>query len=119
MAPGGQAGGSGSPGSPREGLRDWIRSACRFAADRTDFRRCRLAAPGAERAAVGRRGDSPPAGRGGLPRSCDSAAPPSGEKGDPPGAVTAPPPAGRGGLPPGAVTAQPPPAGRRGIPREL
>ncbi|TFK03815.1 hypothetical protein DR999_PMT13845 [Platysternon megacephalum] len=39
MALGGQAGGSGSPGSPREGLRDWIRSACRFAADRNDFRR--------------------------------------------------------------------------------
>ncbi|XP_034623220.1 mitochondrial import receptor subunit TOM6 homolog [Trachemys scripta elegans] len=39
MAPGGQAGGSGSPGSRREGLRDWIRSACRFAADRNDFRR--------------------------------------------------------------------------------
>uniref|UniRef100_A0A8C5EXI7 TOM6 protein n=2 Tax=Gopherus TaxID=38771 RepID=A0A8C5EXI7_9SAUR len=39
MAPGGQAGGSGSPGSPREGLRDWVRSACRFAADRSDFRR--------------------------------------------------------------------------------
>ncbi|KAM9169806.1 mitochondrial import receptor subunit TOM6 homolog [Pangshura tecta] len=40
MAPGGQAGGSSSsPGSPREGLRDWIRRASRFAADRTDFRR--------------------------------------------------------------------------------
>uniref|UniRef100_A0A674IC75 Uncharacterized protein n=1 Tax=Terrapene triunguis TaxID=2587831 RepID=A0A674IC75_9SAUR len=35
---GASAPGSGSPGSPREGLRDWIRSAWRFAADRNDFR---------------------------------------------------------------------------------
>ncbi|XP_038236215.1 mitochondrial import receptor subunit TOM6 homolog [Dermochelys coriacea] len=40
MASGGQAGGGGGgPGSPPEGLRDWVRSACRFAADRSDFRR--------------------------------------------------------------------------------
>ncbi|XP_074833604.1 mitochondrial import receptor subunit TOM6 homolog [Carettochelys insculpta] len=51
MAPGGQAVGGGggssssgnsssrSPGSPRPRLRDWVRSALRFAADRNDFRR--------------------------------------------------------------------------------
>ncbi|XP_075766472.1 mitochondrial import receptor subunit TOM6 homolog [Pelodiscus sinensis] len=41
MAPGGQAGGSDSrsPGSPRQRLRDWLRGAFRFAADRNDFRR--------------------------------------------------------------------------------
>uniref|UniRef100_A0A8D0GP91 Translocase of outer mitochondrial membrane 6 n=1 Tax=Sphenodon punctatus TaxID=8508 RepID=A0A8D0GP91_SPHPU len=41
MVPGGQAGSNsgGSPGSPPEGLREWIRNAFRFVADRNDFRR--------------------------------------------------------------------------------
>uniref|UniRef100_A0A8C8VHL5 Translocase of outer mitochondrial membrane 6 n=1 Tax=Pelusios castaneus TaxID=367368 RepID=A0A8C8VHL5_9SAUR len=41
MASGVQAGGGStrSPGSAPQGLRDWIRSACCFAADRNDFRR--------------------------------------------------------------------------------
>ncbi|XP_006278831.2 mitochondrial import receptor subunit TOM6 homolog [Alligator mississippiensis] len=41
MAPGGQAaGGAGAgAGAAPEGLRDWIRTAYRFATDRNDFRR--------------------------------------------------------------------------------
>ncbi|XP_006025111.2 mitochondrial import receptor subunit TOM6 homolog [Alligator sinensis] len=38
MAPGGQAAGGGAGAAP-EGLRDWIRTAYRFATDRNDFRR--------------------------------------------------------------------------------